>query len=1241
MKSRQSGSYFGGFPYLLLAALLFFSIFGIRIYIQHQETPQHISREFQKEMHAMESESKSRVESFMMSFDTNSNPEGFHSFAPPGEAKDDGAFFLFVYQNDSLIYWNNNKVVLSPDIDKTKKEATFTCRLKNGWYEFTRVRRKSFLFYGGFLIKSDFPFQNEFVKNQFSSKFSLPASILISEKKDAYPVYSNNGSFLFSLVFDKAQPDTNGWSYMIFLLFILGALCFYYFLYRILSVLFWFQTRGNFLVFFYASLIVLIRVAQGMSGFPAELYQSALFSPAYYSSSSFLPTLGDFTLNSIVLALISLVFYKKYSLKAVRGTALQGIQFIRTTISLFFVLSLFQAIGYFITSLVINSSISLDLQNISGLTFQSGFGLLILTALFFSLWLISVKVFEFVFAFRLKFFWVMSSVIIAAGGYILACLMAGWDIHFMIILFFLGSLVSYGYFNVNERRSLSVQHLLFFLCYYTFFGTCLLNISNQTKETDKLSLLAGKVISRRNPVTEVLYEQLEHRFHADSVLNQWINQESRDNIPSQDSLNNYMKKRYFKDYWKKYQIQITFCDPSKELRIQPQGYFVNCNNYFHEIIQNYGASTSLESLFFLNYGFGKEYYLAILSANGFEQTAKPEAAIFIELNLKNANSGPGYPGLLIDKTRADLPELSDYTYGFFQNGLLIRSVGASNYKMDLKKYKNYSPQKPFFSEDQMVHFQYRISSTDLLLISKKEGDFLSFAMPFSYLFILFAIMALFASAAVHIHGNRHTVPASLRNRLHFSLIGVLVVTLLAIGIVQVINIIQINAKKNLDNLRDRAYSVVVEVQHKYSNNQGMGEGEKTDLEDFLIKLSNVFFTDINVYDDHGMLISSSRPEIFEEGLLSGRMNAMAFQKLVVEKNSVFIHNESIGSMQFNSAYIPFYNGYDKLLGFVNLPYFAKQDESKKEISSFLVTFLNVYILLILFGVFVTVLISNYITAPLAMLAEKMSRLRLGIANEKISWNKNDEIGQLVADYNRMIDELGKSAELLAMSEREGAWREMARQVAHEIKNPLTPMKLSTQYLEKAWNDKAPDWDQRLARFTKTMVAQIDALSVVASDFSDFAKMQTVELARIDMEEVIRFVLSLYQDTTRIQYHFRSDVLKPVILADRSQLIRVFTNLLNNAVQAIGDRDDGVIRIVITKDQGWVVVKISDTGCGISAERTTRIFQPDFTTKTGGMGLGLAIVKGLVEAMNGEIAFTSEELEGTTFTMKFPANEENE
>jgi nitrogen fixation/metabolism regulation signal transduction histidine kinase len=293
------------------------------------------------------------------------------------------------------------------------------------------------------------------------------------------------------------------------------------------------------------------------------------------------------------------------------------------------------------------------------------------------------------------------------------------------------------------------------------------------------------------------------------------------------------------------------------------------------------------------------------------------------------------------------------------------------------------------------------------------------------------------------------------------------------------------------------------------------------------------------------------------------------------------------------------------------------------------------------GIFLALVVSNYISRPLRILASRISRLSYGKHNEKIEWKRRDEVGKLVDEYNRMIDELVKSADLLARSERETAWREMARQVAHEIKNPLTPMKLSVQHLEKAWNDRTPDWDERLKRFTLTMTEQIESLSAIASEFSDFAKMPVTLVEDLDINEILANVRELYQNSSQIRFEFSFNSSIPhIIKGDRKQLLRVFTNLLNNAIQAIGEDKAGIIRIDLESSGKRYILKIADNGTGISAELSDRIFQPNFTTKSGGMGMGLSIVKSIIQGLGGEISVKSEEGSGTTFTLIFQAQDVN-
>jgi nitrogen fixation/metabolism regulation signal transduction histidine kinase len=426
------------------------------------------------------------------------------------------------------------------------------------------------------------------------------------------------------------------------------------------------------------------------------------------------------------------------------------------------------------------------------------------------------------------------------------------------------------------------------------------------------------------------------------------------------------------------------------------------------------------------------------------------------------------------------------------------------------------------------------------------------------------------------------------------------------------------------------------MQHKQGTADELTNQGTDDLNELLTKFSNVFFSDVNLYSPEGRLIATSRPEIFEKGLISPLMNNVAYANLKYAHSSLFIQNEIIGSHKYSSAYLPFFNNRNVLLAYLNLPYFARQDDLKREISTFLMAFINIYVFLIIIGFFIALIVSNYITRPLRLLTLRLGNLTLGTSNEKLEWKRNDEVGRLVEEYNRKIDELAKSADILAQSERESAWREMARQIAHEIKNPLTPMKLSVQYLQKSWEEKSIDWEQRIRRFTATMIEQIDSLSFIASEFSDFARMPDPKNEKLELNEIIRNAVVLYKNIATISIDFRSKVTVAMVVADRKQLMRVFTNLFNNSVQAIGEEKNGLIRIDLQTLDYKHIITVTDNGSGISPDQAGKIFQPNFTTKSGGMGLGLAIVKNIILSSGGEIVFESAPGKSTVFTISLPS-----
>jgi nitrogen fixation/metabolism regulation signal transduction histidine kinase len=308
----------------------------------------------------------------------------------------------------------------------------------------------------------------------------------------------------------------------------------------------------------------------------------------------------------------------------------------------------------------------------------------------------------------------------------------------------------------------------------------------------------------------------------------------------------------------------------------------------------------------------------------------------------------------------------------------------------------------------------------------------------------------------------------------------------------------------------------------------------------------------------------------------------------------------------------------------------------KEISNLVVAVINFTLLLIVITMGLAVFISGRLTAPLSMLSDGLATVGVGKKSEHLTYVGNDEIGELVKQYNRMVDEIEESTHKLANSEREYAWREMAKQIAHEIKNPLTPMKLNVQQLFKSWNDKVPGFDLLIDRFTRNQIEYIDNLSSIASAFSAFAKMPVTKPAEVNILDQIRISLELFKNTDNVT--FRVDwphESKIVVYADKEHLNGVLSNLIKNGIQSIPTGRNGLIVIKLEVKSDRVIVSISDNGSGIPKELRKNLFTPNFTTKSSGTGLGLSIAKKYIESANGRIWFESELDKGSVFYFELP------
>jgi nitrogen fixation/metabolism regulation signal transduction histidine kinase len=268
----------------------------------------------------------------------------------------------------------------------------------------------------------------------------------------------------------------------------------------------------------------------------------------------------------------------------------------------------------------------------------------------------------------------------------------------------------------------------------------------------------------------------------------------------------------------------------------------------------------------------------------------------------------------------------------------------------------------------------------------------------------------------------------------------------------------------------------------------------------------------------------------------------------------------------------------------------------------------------------------------------MGLVKLGAKNAPIPWQHNDEIGLLIAEYNKMINELEESSNKLAEGERQGAWREMAKQVAHEIKNPLTPMKLSLQHLQLAIQKKDPNVEEKIRKTSELLIKQIDSLSQMAEEFSAFAKMPEAEVEVVDLNQILDEIVLLFDKDENCVINYKPLKGKVTVRADGNQLGRVFTNIVKNALQAIPQDQKGLIKISGSIKYSMITLAFEDNGKGIPEELKKKIFNPNFSTKNSGMGLGLAISRKITEQFYGNIYFTSKQGKGSTFFVTLPVHE---
>ena len=621
--------------------------------------------------------------------------------------------------------------------------------------------------------------------------------------------------------------------------------------------------------------------------------------------------------------------------------------------------------------------------------------------------------------------------------------------------------------------------------------------------------------------------------------------------------------------------------------------------------------------------------------------------VYLRFDRRIKGDNSIYPELLLETAGSQIAE-RNFDYAVYLRGQLQEHDGEYAYPF---RYSGLQPELGInysSRENGVRQTVYGAAEDKLVVVTRESEGWLKPVSLFSYLFLFFLLLSLVAGTVYLLSGlvtgglkAAELFQTSLRGRIQSLVVILIIGSFLVIGAV---TLLYFHGRYD-DYHRSRLLRKVraVEAEILYQAEESADNTRRKDIRwpfmaGFpldLAAVSEIHAIDVNLFDLNGNLVSSSQPEIFEQGLVSRKMSPGAWHRLHRLGESQHVQEEHIGTLEYLGAYIPLRSRSGLGIGYLHLPYFAKEKNLREEVSTFMTALINVYVLLLVAAGFLALVLSNSITRSLALISARFREVQLMGGNEPIAWNSQDEIGILVNEYNKMLAQLEHSADLLARSERESAWREMAKQVAHEIKNPLTPMRLSIQHLQRAWANDDPRAVELAKRVNKTLLEQIDNLSRIATEFSDFAKMPKAVREEMVLGEVIDAAVDLFAKDEAVEITW-SGSLEPIwVYADRHQLIRVFNNLIKNAIQAIPDDREGKIKVNLVLTEQKVDVRVSDNGIGIPEDRRKDVFVPNFTTKNSGMGLGLSMCKNIVESAGGEIWFESVVDVGTTFHVVLP------
>lgn len=1152
-------------------------------------------------------------------------------------------FPFFIFKNKNLIYWSDNKYVPKHDQIVGKGSVFFENYFQNlGIFNVKKqyMQQDTIEIVSIINLYQFFRNQNDYLQSGYNSSIFYidPKKISSESFSSSTAIVDNSGNKIF--FFQEPEIDksinsnlsrTNLW--IIIVTFALISL----YAFKRFKVYLRVHKFGKALLLLFANLIA-IRLILIVTGFPWIFLNQDIFNPSFYKGSFWAPTLGDLILNGFfIIVFISFLalYYFRTQLFNLLGQTKPIFKSIVAVILVLFVMGLAYFCSLKIEDIYENSVYNLGYAMNIGFT---KFNYLSFVYYFFVLngFFISSHIATNIFLTVLPkkksgfFHWLygfLSGIIIYffIDGFKMAFVISG--LYFLIVYIF--RLPRYFY-------TLRFKTLIYFII--SAFCFALISVKTVEVQEGKKGIIDKTNFGKRYLVeNDLLGEGLLYRLREQVKNNEALIASFKKKEFTYESIKQKVKDDLLDIYFDKYEIEVKVFDNTG----RPIGGEETA--YINQLISEYNLEnhkTDFPFIFFINETEDRLIKQYITFNEVFEENKKI-GTIVLDLKLKDENETNEYPELLLDKKFVQNPESKNYSYGIFDNtNHLIYNAGSFNYLLNfptdlLSETAIYQKELISFGSS---HFAIKEPNGKTIVVSEQNNYWKKLISNFSFLFLISILGVAILLLVFSILNGFKSFSINFSTRIQFYLNAAFLLPLIILIILTftVVNttLISIQEKSFLDNTKNISNSLQFHLENYLA-----GKSSQAFFENEVNELARITKVDINLYDVSGQLKFTTRPLAYQYNLLSNYLNPIAYSNIIEQRANEILTNESLGELTYKTAYMAIKGKENKNYGVLGIPFFDAKTKLDIQVNEVVATILIIFLLMFLLLFLSSYFASSQLTSPLKLIAQRIKKTNLDMLNETLDWKSNDEIGLLTKSYNKMIKKLEDSKIALSQSEKQNAWREMAKQVAHEIKNPLTPMKLSIQQLQRTLLLDDPKSRDRIQRALNSLTEQIDNISEIANSFSEFAKMPVPRNERFDLVPAVQKTVDLYSQNKKIKITFECNEKEIFVMGDRMLTGQIVNNLIINGLQSIPPIRQSEIKVKLYKnpEENFGRIEVKDNGVGIREEIRKKVFIPNFSTKESGSGLGLAMAKRGIEHSGGNIWFETVENEGTTFFVDLPSN----